>query len=102
MTTVNGISFGAIRNVRKSGDEENVYFADVEISPEEGFPFDVHLYCARGDDYAATGKWVYAQITSGNHEGTITQLAANVNPQTGEPWPEVTHRQPLSRGAQTL
>jgi hypothetical protein len=98
MTTIGTITFGAIRNVRKSGDEEGVYFADVEISPDEGFPFEVCLYCARSDDYAKTGKWVYQQIVDGNIEGQITQLAPGVDPVTGQPRPQ----QPTTQGAQTL
>jgi hypothetical protein len=98
MHTIGTITFGAIRNVRKSGDEEGVYFADVEISPDEGFPFEVCLYCARSDDYAKTGKWVYQQIVDGNIEGQITQLAPGVDPVTGQPQPQ----QPTTQGAQTL
>lgn len=100
MTTIGPVTFGAIRNVRKSGDEEGVYFADVEISPAEGFPFQICLYCARSDDYAQTGKWVYQQIVTGNIEGQITQLAAGVDPATGQPFPE--RQQPTNQGAQTL
>jgi hypothetical protein len=100
MTTIGIITFGAIRNVRKSGDEEGVYFADVEISPDEGFPFETCMYCARSDDYAKTGKWVYEQIVTGNIEGQITQLAAGVDPVTGQPYPEPV--QPTTQGAQTL
>jgi hypothetical protein len=99
MTTIGTVTFGAIRNVRKSGDEEGVYFADVEISPDEGFPFETCLYCARSDDYAKTGKWVYEQIVAGNIEGQITQLAAGVDPVTGQPQPQ---QQPTTIGAQTL
>jgi hypothetical protein len=99
MTTIIGnITFGAIKNVRKSGDEEGVYFADVEIQEAEGFPFDTVFYCVRSDDYAMTGRWVYQQIVDGNIEGSITQLAAGVDPVTGQPLPE----QPISQGAQTL
>jgi len=97
-TTINGVTFGAIKNVRKSGDEENVYFADVEFSEAEGFPFETHLYCARGDDYAPTGRWVYQQIIDGNFEGQITQLAPMVNPETGVAYPN----QPTAQGAQDL
>jgi len=100
MHTIGTITFGAIRNVRKSGDEEGVYFADVEISPDEGFPFEVCLYCARSDDYAKTGKWVYQQIMDGAFEGQITQLAPGVDPVTGQPPPE--RQQPTTQGAQTL
>lgn len=97
-TTIGHITFGAIKNVRKSGDEEGVYFADVEMQQAEGFPFVTCKYCARSDDYAMTGRWVYQQIIDGNIEGEITQLAPRVDPDTGEPWPE----QPISQGAQTL
>ena len=82
---IGNITFGQIKNVRKSGDEKNVYFADVEISEAEGFPMREHLYCARADDYAMTGKWVYQQIIDGNIVGSITQLAAGVDPVTGLP-----------------
>lgn len=103
--TIGQITFGRITNVRKSGDEEGVYFADIEISEAEGFPFDVCLYCARSDDYAMTGKWVYKQIIEGNFEGDIVQLPPKVDPATGQPWqivtlPEIT--QPTVQGAQTL
>lgn len=98
--TIGQVTFGSIQNVRKSGDEEGVYFADVELSGSEGFPMEVCLYCARSDDYAPTGKWVYQQIIDGNHEGEVTQLDVGVNPVTGLPYPEVN--QPTSQGAQTL
>lgn len=96
--TIGNVTFGAIKNVRKSGDEEGVYFADVELSEAEGFPMETHFYCARSDDYAATGRWVYQQIIDGNIEGSITQLAAGVDPATGQPWPEP----PTTAGAQDL
>lgn len=83
--TIGNITFGEIKNVRKSGDEEGVYFADVEISEAEGFPFETCFYCARSNDYATTGKWVYQQIIDGNIEGTVTQLDAGVDPVTGLP-----------------
>lgn len=98
MITIQGVTFGVIKNVRKSGDEENVYFADVEFSASEGFPVEWIFYCVRSDDYAPTGKWVYQQIIDGNFEGEITQLAPRVDPQTGQPWPE----QPITQGVQTL
>lgn len=97
-TTISGVTFGAIRNVRKSGDEEGVYFADIEISEAEGFPFELCLYCVRFDDYAATGRWVYQQIIDGNFEGQITQLAPLTNPETGVAYPN----QPTAQGAQDL
>lgn len=91
-TTIGSITFGKISNVRKSGDEDGVYFADIEVQEAEGFPFETLLYCARANDYAITGKWVYQQIVDGNIEGAITQLAAGVDPVTGEPWPVVVQR----------
>ena len=97
-TQIGNITFGQILNVRKSGDEEGVYFADVEISEAEGFPMETHIYCARDNDYAMTGKWVYKQIVEGNIVGTITQLAAGVDPQTGllpPPQPQTTGSQDL-------
>jgi hypothetical protein len=45
-----------------------------------------------------TGKWVYKQIVEGNIVGTITQLAAGVDPQTGLPPPP----QPQTTGSQDL
>ena len=101
MTTIQNVTFGAIKNVRKSGDEEGVYFADVELSAAQGFPMEWCFYAARSDDYAPTGKWVYQQIIDGNFEGQITQLAPGVDPQTGEPWPSMP-TQPVSQGSQTL
>ena len=95
--TIGNVTFGAIKNVRKSGDEEGVYFADVDLSIAEGFPMETCLYCARSDDYVATGKWVYQQILDGNFEGQVTQLAAGVDPVTGLP-----PQQPITSGAQTL
>jgi hypothetical protein len=83
--TIGNITFGQIKNVRKSGDEESVYFADVEMSEAEGFPMIESFYCARANDYAMTGKWVYQQIIDGNIVGSITQLAAGVDPVTGLP-----------------
>ena len=103
MTTIGYITFGAIKNVRKSGDEDGVYFADVEISEAEGFPFEIQLYCARSDDHAMTGKWVYQQIADGNFEGELVQLEPNVDPVTDLPWPVVSPvAQPISQGTQTL
>lgn len=102
-TQIGNVTFGSIRNVRKSGDEEGVYFADVEISVGEGFPFESLLYCARADDYAVTGKWVFQQITAGNFEGSITQLAENADPVTGVVVPPRTQPiQPTVGGAETL
>ena len=98
--TIYPVTFGSIKNVRKSGDEEGVYFADIEISQAEGFPMELCLYCARSDDYAMTGRWVYQQIIDGNHEGQVTQLVAGADPVTGLPFPEIT--QPTSQGTQTL
>jgi hypothetical protein len=76
---IGNITFGQISNVCKSGDEEDVYFADVEFSEAEGFPMEKHFYCARGDDYAMTGRWVYQQIIDGNIVGEITQLTCAIN-----------------------
>ena len=78
--TIGNVTFGQIKNVRKSGDEDGVYFADVEFSEAEGFPMEKHFYCARGDDYAMTGRWVYQQILNGNFIGEIKQLNPNENP----------------------
>jgi len=83
---IGNMTFGSITNVRKSGDEDGVYFADVEISFAEGFPFEICFYCARSDDYAMTGRWVYQQIVEGNYDGALTQLPANVDPMTGLPY----------------
>lgn len=95
--TIGNVTFGQIKNVRKSGDEEGVYFADVELSVAEGFPMETNLYCARSDDYAMTGSWVYQQIIDGNFEGSITQLDAGVDPVTGlVPEPRV---QPAIQGS---
>lgn len=98
MKTISNITIGEISDVKKSGDEEGVYFATVQISPAEGFPFEDSFYCARADDYAMTGRWIYQQIVEGNIIGTITQLAAGVDPMTGNPYPP----QPTSTGTQTL
>lgn len=81
--TISNITFGVIKNVRKSGDENGVYFADVELSVAEGFPMETNFYCARSDDYAMTGRWVYQQIVDGSFEGVITQLVAGADPVTG-------------------
>lgn len=94
---VGQVTFGRIKNVRKSGDEEGVYFADVEISFEDGFPFEWCLYCARADDFAATGRWVYSQLVIGAFEGEVAQLAPGANPETGE-----VPQQPVATGVQTL
>ena len=99
-TQIGNIIFGQILNVRKSSDEEGVYFADIEMSEAEGFPMETHIYCARSDDYAITGKWVYKQIVEGNIVGTITQLALNTDPVTGQPFPEPV--QPTTQGSQDL
>ena len=98
MTTIQGITFGEIKNVRKYALEENVYFADVLLSVAEGFPMEWNPYCARGDDFAPTGKWVYQQIIEGNFTGEMIHLAPNIDPSTGEPWPE----QPVAQGVQHL
>ena len=100
MHKIGQVTFGRILNVRKSGDEESVYFADIEISEAEGFPFDLCIYCARSDDYAMTGRWVYQQIVEGNYEGEMTQLAPGVDPATGLPYSSPS--QPVVVGAQTL
>jgi hypothetical protein len=99
-TQIGNITFGQIKNVRKSGDEEGVYFADVEFSEAEGFPMETHFYCARANDYAMTGRWVYQQIIDGNIVGSITQLAPDTNPFTLLPNPPFV--QPVSQGSQTL
>ena len=96
--TIGHITFGTIKNVRKCGNEEGVYFADVEFSEAEGFPMETHLYCARSDDYAMTGRWVYQQIVEGNIEGSITQLLPYADVVTGI----VPPNKPISQGAQTL
>jgi len=101
-TQIGNVIFGQISNVRKSGDEENVYFADVEFSEAEGFPMETHIYCARDNDYAMTGRWVYKQIVEGNIVGTITQLAPNIDPVTGQPFPERSTTQPQTTGSQDL
>lgn len=98
--TIGNVTFGQIKNVRKSGDEEGVYFADVEFSEAEGFPMETHIYCARANDYAMTGRWVYQQIIDGNIVGSITQLASGVDPVTGEPWALL--EQPTTTGSQNL
>jgi hypothetical protein len=95
-------TFGQITNVRKSGDEEGVYFVDVELSEAEGFPFETVFYVARSDDYAVTGRWVYQQIVDGNIVGEITQLAPNIDPLTGEPVTVGSTTQPSTQGAQNL
>ena len=97
--TIYPVTFGRLKNVRKSGDEQGVYFADVEISASEGFPMEWCFYCARSDDYAPTGKWVYQQIIDGNYEGELTQLDANVDPVTGK---NPKQGQPTVGGAETL
>jgi hypothetical protein len=99
-TQIGNITFGQIKNVRKSGDEEGVYFADVEFSEAEGFPMETHFYCVRADDYATTGRWIYQQIIDGNIVGSITQLAPDINPFTLLPNPPFV--QPVSQGSQTL
>ncbi len=100
--TIGNVTFGLIKNVRKSSDEDGVYFADVEIQEAEGFPFETCIYCARSDDYAATGKWVYQQIVEGNIEGEITQLLVGADPVTGLVPERREVAQPISQGAQTL
>jgi hypothetical protein len=95
------ITFGQIKNVRKSGDEENVYFADVEFSEAEGFPMETHIYCARSDDYAMTGRWVYQQIIEGNIVGSIKQIEAGIDPVTEKPYPPQLN-QPQTQGSQNL
>jgi hypothetical protein len=98
--TIGNITFGQIKNVRKSGDEEGVYFADVEMQEAEGFPFETVFYCARSDDYAMTGRWVYQQIIDGNIVGSVTQFAPNINPITGQPFD--VQEQPTTTGSQNL
>ena len=99
-TTISGVTFGNISNVRKSGDEEGVYLVDIEISEAEGFPAEVCIYSARSDDRATTGKWVYAQILAGNFSGQIIQRAAGTDIVTGETI--VMQTQPSTTGTQTL
>jgi hypothetical protein len=85
-----------ITNVRKSGDEEGVFFCDVEVSIADGFPFEKVFYCARADDFAESGKWVYQQIVDGSFAGEITQLLAGVDPMTGLPADPPVQSQPRS------
>ena len=99
--TIGNVTFGEIRNVRKSGDEEGLYVADVEVSEAEGFPLETCIYVARANDYAMTGRWVYQQIIDGNIVGSITQIAAGLNPVTGLPT-DVANNQPATSGTQTL
>lgn len=93
MTTIMGITFGSIRNVFKDCLEEGVYHAEVEISPQEGFPLEWHNYCARHDDLALTGKWVYQQIIDGNFEGEMQLTVAET---------DASLPSPVSTGTQTL
>ena len=96
--TIGNVTFGAINNVRKCGTEDGVYYVDIEISEAEGFPMEPHLYVARSDDYAMTGRWVYQQIIEGNFEGEIIQLPPYANPITGI----VSEKLQISQGAQEL
>lgn len=96
--TIGHITFGAIKNVRKCGIEEGVYYVDAEFSLAEGFPMETNMYVARSDDYAMTGRWVYQQIIDGNFEGEITQLLPYEDPVTGI----VPANTPISQGAQEL
>jgi len=97
-TQIGNITFGQIKNVRKHEGTEGIYYADVEMSEAEGFPFETCIYCARSDDYAPTGKWVYKQIIEGNIVGSVTQLDSGVDPVTGLPRPA----QPTTTGSQDL
>jgi hypothetical protein len=72
--TINGITFTNISNVREVFEERGVYLADVTIDHNNGFPVETGIYCARSDDYALTGKWVYQQILDGNFDGEITLM----------------------------
>ena len=72
MTTIMGVTFGKIKNVKQDCVEAGVYYADVELSAQEGFPMEWYPYTARSDDLALTGKWVYQQIIDGNFDGEIT------------------------------
>jgi hypothetical protein len=98
MNQIGNIAFGKISNVRKLAEEDGVYFADVEIQVDAGFPAETVIYCARSDDYALSGRWVYQQIVDGNFEGEIRQLAPRENPVTHEIMPD----QPVADGVQTL
>ena len=99
---INGIDLGEISNVRKSGDEENVYFVDIMISPQEGFPPEKMIFCARANDYAATGKYVMQQINEGNFVGEMIQLLPGADPETGIVPEPSTQISPTVTGAQTL
>ena len=48
-----------------------------------------------------TGRWVYQQIIDGNIVGSITQIAAGLDPVTGLP-PVVANNQPVTTGSQDL
>jgi hypothetical protein len=72
MATIMGVTFGKIKNVKQDCVEVGVYYADVELSIQEGFPMEWCQYTARSDDRALTGKWVYQQIIDGNFDGEIT------------------------------
>jgi hypothetical protein len=101
--TIGNIVFGEIKNVRKSGDEEGVYVADVELRGVDERSFTTSTYCARYDDCAITGQWVYEQIVSNNIVGSVTQLPVGVDLVTGLPLqPIQSIAQPISQGAQDL
>lgn len=97
--TVSNVTFERIFDVKKSADEENVYFCKVVMNFNNGFPSETDYYCARGDDYAITGKWVYQQILDGNFDGELKQLQVGENPITGE---IVLPEQPVTIGTQEL
>ena len=94
--TVDNITFENISEVLKSGDEEGVYFCQVVLNHNDGFPSQKVLYCARSNDYAYTGRWVYQQIQDGNFDGEITQLQPLEDPVTREIF--VYKEQPVTQG----
>ena len=97
--TVGTVTFQKIFNVNKSADQEGVYFCEVTIDYNNGFPTETDWYCARSDDYALTGKWVYQQIIDGNYDGDIKQLQVGENPITGE---IILPEQPVTTETQDL
>jgi hypothetical protein len=97
--TVGTVTFQKIFNVNKSADQEGVYFCEVTIDYNNGFPPETDWYCARSDDYALTGKWVYQQIINGNFDGEVFLLQPYQDPITKE---IVLPEQPVTTGTQEL
>ena len=65
----NGIEITNLQNVQRMPDGSFLLNVDLVTSSD---PLETVQYCARDNDVAETGQWVYQQVIEGNFEGEIT------------------------------